>query len=102
MLSRLTVEQKIGQLVMATVPGTEMDAETAARLQEGHYAGVVLFSRNIASVPQTLALTAAIRECCTVDGLPPIIGVDQEGGRVRRLMAEATADAERDGVGRDG
>jgi beta-N-acetylhexosaminidase len=90
-LSRLTVEQKIGQLVMATVPGTEMDEATAARLREGHYSGVVLFSRNIASVPQTLALTAAIRDCCTVAGLPPIIGVDQEGGRVRRLMAEATA-----------
>jgi beta-N-acetylhexosaminidase len=80
----------IGQLVMATVPGTEMDAETAARLRAGQYAGVVLFSRNIASVAQTQALTAAIHEILTVDGLPPSIGVDQEGGRVRRLMAEAT------------
>jgi len=89
-LSRLTTEQKIGQLVMATVPGTEMDAETAARLQAGQYAGVVLFSRNIVSTPQTLALTAAIHEILTIDGLPPIIGVDQEGGRVGRLMAAAT------------
>jgi beta-N-acetylhexosaminidase len=91
LLARMTVEEKIGQLVMATLPGTEMDEATAARLREGHYAGVVLFSRNIASVPQTLTLTAAIRDCCTLEGLPPIIGVDQEGGRVRRLMAEATA-----------
>lgn len=90
-LSRLTSEEKIGQLVMATIPGTEMDVETAARLRAGQYAGVVLFSRNIASIEQTLALTAAIHAILTVDGLPPIIGVDQEGGRVRRLMAEATA-----------
>ncbi|MGI8855201.1 MAG: glycoside hydrolase family 3 protein, partial [Thermomicrobiales bacterium] len=87
----MTVEEKIGQLVIASLPGTEMDEESAARLRDGHYAGVVLFSRNITSVPQTLALTAAIRACCTVAGLPPIIGADQEGGRVRRLMAEATA-----------
>lgn len=87
----MTPEEKIGQLVMATLPGTEMDEESAARLRAGRYAGVVLFSRNIASVPQTLVLTAAIGDLCTVDGLPPLIGVDQEGGRVRRLMAEATA-----------
>jgi beta-N-acetylhexosaminidase len=91
LLARLTPEEKIGQLVMATVPGTEMDGETAARLRAGRYAGVVLFSRNIASIAQTLALTAAIHELLTVDGLPPLIGVDQEGGRVRRLMADATA-----------
>jgi len=84
------VNEKIGQLVMATVPGTEMDAETAARLRAGQYAGVVLFSRNIVSIKQTLALTAAIYELLTVDDLPPIIGVDQEGGRVGRLMAVAT------------
>jgi len=53
-LSRLTTAEKIGQLVMATVPDTEMDAETAARLRAGRYAGVVLFSRNIASIAQTL------------------------------------------------
>jgi len=89
-LSRLTTAEKIGQLVMATVPDTEMDAETAARLRAGRYAGVVLFSRNIASITQTLALTTAIHALLTVDGLPPIIGVDQEGGRVGRLMAAAS------------
>ncbi|MCA1670187.1 MAG: beta-N-acetylhexosaminidase [Thermomicrobia bacterium] len=91
MISRLTTDDKIGQLVMATLPGTTLDAESAARLGAGRYAGVVLFSRNIVSVEQTLALTAAIHELLTVDGLPPIIGVDQEGGRVRRLMEAATA-----------
>jgi len=90
LLCHLTTEEKIGQLVMATLPGTVMDVESAARLRAGQYTGVVLFSRNIVSVEQTLALTAAIHELLMVGGLPPIIGVDQEGGRVRRLMAEAT------------
>ena len=39
--------------------------------------------------------------CSLWMALPPIIGVDQEGGRVRRLMAEATP-PERDGPRRDG
>ncbi len=87
----MTVEEKIGQLVLAVLPGTEMDAETAARLRAGHFGGVVLFTRNITAIPQTLALTAAIHDALAVDGFPPLIGVDQEGGRVRRLMADATA-----------
>jgi beta-N-acetylhexosaminidase len=90
-LAKMTVDEKVGQLVLAVLPGTELDEENAARLRAGHYAGVVLFSRNITSIEQTLALTAAIHACRTVDGLPPLIGVDQEGGRVRRLMPEATA-----------
>ena len=91
LIAGMTPDAKIGQLVMAVLPGTELDEENAARLRTGHYAGVVLFSRNITSVEQTLALTTAIHACRTVDGLPPLIGMDQEGGRVRRLMPEATA-----------
>lgn len=89
--ARMTLAEKTGQCVLATIPGTRLDAATAAHLRDGRYGGVVLFSRNITSVAQTCALTAAIRDLLTVDGLPPIIGVDQEGGRVRRLMPEATA-----------
>ncbi len=90
-LARMTIEQKIGQLVMATLPGTVVNDAVATHLRDGQYGGVVLFSRNIVSVEQTRAMTAAIHEICTLDGLPPLIGVDQEGGRVRRLMPEATA-----------
>src|SRR5438270_13597695 len=86
LIAGMTADEKVGQLVMAVLPGTELDEEHAARLRAGHFAGVVLFSLNIKSIEQTLALTAAIHACRTVDGLPPLIGVDQECGRVRRLM----------------
>src|SRR5215831_14208917 len=90
MLAGMTVEQKIGQMVLGSLPGPELDAESEKILRRYHIGGVILFARNIVSVEQTRALTATIHEICTVDGLPPLLGVDQEGGRVRRLMAAAT------------
>lgn len=86
----MTVEQKIGQMMLGSLPGPELDAESAETLRRYHIGGVILFARNIVSVEQTRALTAGIHEICTVDGLPPMLGVDQEGGRVKRLMAAAT------------
>src|ERR1700674_1920809 len=91
LLARMTVEEKIGQLVLAALPGPVLDDATIEHLRAHHFGGVVLFSRNIETVEQTRALTAALRDLLSVDGLPPLIGVDQEGGRVQRLMPDATS-----------
>jgi len=45
--------------------------------------GVILFSRNIKNIPQTLKLTSSIRKIFNDKNYP--ILVDQEGGRVNRL-----------------
>lgn len=46
-------------------------------------AGFMLFARNIERAEQVRALCVSLREVC--DGYEPLIGVDQEGGRVQRL-----------------
>jgi beta-N-acetylhexosaminidase len=89
-IAGMTVEQKVGQMMLGSLPGTELDADAEEILRRYHIGGVILFARNIASVEQTRALTGAIHRVCTVHGLPPMLGVDQEGGRVKRLMAAAT------------
>jgi len=56
-------------------------------LASGERGGVILFRRNLdGRLPQVTELTRAVREACAPD-LPPLIGVDQEGGRVVRLLA---------------
>ncbi len=50
--------------------------------------GVILFKRNIESLPQVVALNSAITEANSEH--PPIISVDQEGGRVARLRGICT------------
>ncbi len=93
-LAGMTLAEKIGQLVLAALPGPTLDAGTAALFRERHLGGVILFARNIVSVAQTRALTRRFRQRAHSDaGLPALIGADQEGGRVLRTAAlpEATA-----------
>lgn len=71
-----------GQLLLAGVPGTELDAETAALFRRVQPGGYILFGRNITTAPQLRKLIDDLRDLSEVE---PIITIDQEGGRVSRL-----------------
>lgn len=64
--------------------GTTLDERTRAFFSEHRFAGYILFARNVESVEQTRRLTDELRALAP-DDLPPIITIDQEGGRVARL-----------------
>ena len=88
-LATMTTAEKIGQLVLAGLPGPTLDADTAALFRERHLGGVILFARNIVDAAQTRALTSAIQAATALRpvGWPALIGADQEGGRVLRTAA---------------
>ncbi|TAM72660.1 beta-N-acetylhexosaminidase [bacterium] len=69
--------------------GSEASPQTLSALAALHPAGIILFARNIVSVEACAALVARVRAACE-DGLPFLVGVDQEGGRVARLRRGAT------------
>jgi beta-N-acetylhexosaminidase len=85
-----------GQLLVVGFSGTSLaDAphDLESLLRAGHRGGVIVFKRNVrACADDTLdvdalcALNAAIIAVSPSD-LPPLISVDQEGGRVKRLGA---------------
>src|SRR5436190_4656597 len=72
----------LGQLILTGVPGTELDAETAALFRRVQPGGFILFGRNITSAGQLRKLIDDLRDVSEVE---PIITIDQEGGRVSRL-----------------
>ncbi|MCA9711126.1 MAG: beta-glucosidase family protein, partial [Myxococcales bacterium] len=78
-----------GQLLFAGFEGTRVPADLAALLAHGRVGGVVLFSRNIESPAQLRALVAELRAAAP-DDLPPLLAIDQEGGRVQRLREPFT------------
>jgi len=89
LLEGMTPEEKIGQLLMVGIEGTELDGDTAKFLKERRIGGVILFGRNIESAEQTAALTGALKGLKTgPGGVGMLIGADQEGGRVNRLPGE--------------
>ncbi|ABF88404.1 glycosyl hyrolase, family 3 [Myxococcus xanthus DK 1622] len=69
------------RLFMVGFPGTHIDSELAALMDDGIY-GAILFKRNVGSAADTAALCHALK---TRAGRPFILSVDQEGGRVARL-----------------
>ena len=84
----LEVPALVGQLVVGGFAGSTLPATFARELAESRRGGAILFKRNVPSVFEAADLCAAILEACPRDR-PPFIGVDQEGGRVRRLSAPA-------------
>jgi beta-N-acetylhexosaminidase len=78
-----------GQLIVAGFDGASLPAHLAAQLSRRERAGVILFKRNldpdffaIAELNRAIASAAALPSS---GDAPPLIAVDQEGGRVARL-----------------
>jgi beta-N-acetylhexosaminidase len=85
----LTLEQKIGQLMVIGFDGTDVNPELRQMIAEYHIGGVVLFARNIGSPRQVAALTNELQQIAIENGNPGLfIAIDQEGGRVARLTEE--------------
>lgn len=84
-LRRMTLEQKIGQLMMVGFSGTVADEQVAALVRGRRAGGVCLFKRNIAGAEQVARLNDALHELLA-DWVPPFIAVDQEGGNVVRIL----------------
>lgn len=84
LIARLTVEQKIGQLMMVGFAGTQVDDDIRALVQGRQVGGVCMFKRNIVSAEQIAQLNDDVRALLS-DSIPPFIGVDQEGGNVVRI-----------------
>ncbi len=73
-----------GQLLMVGIPGYELPSDLEALLSAGRVGGVVLFGRNIKDAEQVRRLVAHCHASAP-PGVPLLVAVDQEGGRVQRL-----------------
>ncbi|MBA2524186.1 MAG: glycoside hydrolase family 3 protein, partial [Pyrinomonadaceae bacterium] len=82
LLYSIPLEQQVGQFFYIGLPGTEVDAETRALIEEVKPGGIIIFGRNVASPQQLRNLVDGVRELLPVE---PLVGIDQEGGLVDRL-----------------
>jgi beta-N-acetylhexosaminidase len=83
----LTLEQKIGQLLVVGFHGTALDDERVVKIgrqiASGMVGGVVIYRYNIENKPQLTQLMRGLRRFAGT--LPLLTVIDQEGGRVQRL-----------------
>lgn len=91
LLSGLSLQEKIGQLVLCGFHGTDVTDELRDLIVRGRIGGVILFARNIESAEQVARLTASLQRVAAEAGVPPLwISIDQEGGMVARLTDGVT------------
>lgn len=81
---KMTISSAPGQLLIMGVPGPRLTAGLRSMIQRIQPGGFILFNRNLESALQIFELITDLNSLCQS---PPIITIDQEGGRVSRLKA---------------
>ena len=86
-LAAMTVEEKVGQLLIGGFEGTEIGDQATRLVQEYQVGGLILYGRNIAGAGQLVTLTNGLK-ALNGDGIPLVLSIDQEGGGVDRMPPE--------------
>lgn len=86
-VAAMTTEQKVSQLLVAGIEGTQLGQDAVQAVQDYQVGGVILFDRNVESAGQLAELTNGLKDL-NGDYTPLFLCVDQEGGRVDRMPPE--------------
>lgn len=84
-MSRMTLDEKLGQLLIAGLDGTEAGDEVRRLIAETHVGGFILYKPNMTAPDQTVTLLNRLKAMNRPSGIPLLLSVDQEGGKVSRL-----------------
>ena len=82
-LNSMTLEEKIGQMVMIGVYGTELNDDIIYSLNQFHFGGVIFYDRNLESVAQAKKFANDIAYAAN-QKVPLFFAIDEEGGLVAR------------------
>ena len=100
-LQSMTLTEKIGQMVMIGIHGTDVDEDSLYMLRQFHFGGVILFRRNLESLDQAAQLVDHIQMQAD-EKVPLFIAIDEEGGRVSRLGHLIEAAPSQQSIGQSG
>lgn len=88
-VSKMNLEEKIGQMIFAGVSGTTMDTGAQKLINQLHVGGIIFYKNNFENPTQTVEFVNGIK-AENSSNIPLFLGVDQEGGRVTRLPGAIT------------
>ncbi len=89
LINAMTLEEKVGQLVIVGIDGFTNDAHSRQLMEKYHVGGFIVFKKNIQTTNQLTALLNSLKETNAASNKVPVfLSVDEEGGRVSRLPEE--------------
>lgn len=85
----MSIDEKIGQLLMIGVPGTSLNKSSKELISAYRPGGLILFGYNYRTTGQLYELNKSLQDySVSKKSLPMFISIDQEGGRVRRITGQ--------------
>ncbi len=82
LIANMTLEEKIAQMFVVYINKNVVDRDLKAFLEKNKPSGIILMQENFSTYDNTKKFVQDIKN---LSEIPPIISVDQEGGRVQRL-----------------
>lgn len=87
-ISNMTLDEKIGQMVMCGIDGYASDDSTTRIIKNYHAGGIIILGENVKSSTQLLNLVNSVKSANSSNKIPLFLSIDQEGGRVDRMPPE--------------
>jgi beta-N-acetylhexosaminidase len=85
-IHQMSLQEKIGQMLLCGFQGTEPTEELESLIAEHRIGGVIFFARNVENTKQVAALSSSLQGIAERNGTLPLwVSIDQEGGMVARI-----------------
>jgi len=84
-VSSLTLEEKIGQMILAGVQGTTLDDQAKQMITDQKVGGIIFYANNVTTLEGTAKFVQSIKDTNQSNPVPIFMSVDQEGGKVSRM-----------------
>jgi beta-N-acetylhexosaminidase len=96
----MTLEQKVGQMILAGIDGTTINQASKKMIAEQYVGGIIMYKNNFSDLSGSVQLVNALKKANMNNPVPLFISVDQEGGKVSRLPKDFVAIPDNATVGR--
>lgn len=87
-VAEMTLEEKIGQMLLVGIDGTTLDDHAKKMITDDKIGGIILYKNNIVDLKSMVGLINSMKKSNTGNPAPLFISVDQEGGKVSRMPSE--------------
>jgi beta-N-acetylhexosaminidase len=87
-VSSMSLEEKIGQMLLVGIDGTVLDDQAKRMIAEDKVGGIILYKNNIQDLKGMISLVNAMKESNSGNPAPLFMSIDQEGGKVSRMPKE--------------
>ena len=98
-LSEMDLNEKIGQMIIAGIPGTDLDMQSKSLINDDKIGGVIFYENNLENLEQSKKLINDLKVENKGNALPLFISTDEEGGEVSRIPGELTSLPNNDEIG---